>query len=209
MASSAFLFAQLLFLLCVVLQPEISSGLKVVDMSGALVGTKCCKDKAQQYIQKAATESRTNRNTQSYCAVLFENAACDSCRRFISGWDTGIKEGKKTFGRLSRHRADAASVIVAPGCIFIGYDESDEDDDNKRTIASAIGRNDWVYKEFKELKNDIERVECHCGIDAANKLGKELDRFKRAKCKGNAMKYAASGLGGAALTGIASNVIKG
>ena len=133
----------------VTFQPEISSGVRVVDMSGAVYGTKCCKDKAQQYVQKAATESRTSRRAEKYCAVLFENAACDSCRRLFSGWDTGIKVGKKTFGRLSRHREDSASVIVAPGCIFVGYDESDEDDDNKRTIASAVGRPDWVYKEFK------------------------------------------------------------
>ena len=67
----------------------------------------------------------------------------------FSGWDKGIKAGKEKFGRLSRYREDSSSVIVAPGCIFVGYDESDEDDDNKRTIASAIGRRDWVYKDFK------------------------------------------------------------
>ena len=67
----------------------------------------------------------------------------------ISGWDEGIKAGKRTFGRLSRFREDSTSVIVAPGCIFVGYDESDEDDNNDRDIATAVGRNDWVYKEFK------------------------------------------------------------
>ena len=60
---------------------------------------------------------------------------------------------------------------------------------------------------FQELKNDIERVECHCGADAANKLAKELDRMTRAKCEGNKMKFLGAGMGGAALSGVASNMI--
>lgn len=192
------------FLLVVALQVQHGFSAKVIDMSGTVYDKKCCRDKADQYIKKAKTEGR---GSQGYCAVLFENAACDSCRRVFSGWDKGIKSGKEKFGRLSRYREDSTSVIVAPGCIFVGYDESDEDDDNKRTIASAIGRRDWVYKEFKELKNDIERVECFCGTDAANKLAKEIDRMTRAKCEGNKMKFLGAGLGGAALSGVASNMI--
>ena len=141
-----FLFFVAPFLAMVVLlQAQYGAAVKVIDMSGTVYDKKCCRDKADQYIKKAKTE----RNSQGYCAVLFENAACDSCRRVFSGWDKGIKAGKEKFGRLSRYREDSTSVIVAPGCIFVGYDESDEDDDNKRTIASAIGRRDWVYKDFK------------------------------------------------------------
>merc|ERR1711992_417405 len=151
------------FLLVVALQVQYGFSAKVIDMSGSVYDKKCCRDKADQYIKKARTESKTSRSSGGYCAVLFENAACDSCRRVFSGWDKGIKSGKETFGRLSRYREDSTSVIVAPGCIFVGYDESDEDDDNKRTIANAIGKRHWVYKEFKELKEDIERVECYCG----------------------------------------------
>ena len=57
------------------------------------------------------------------------------------------------------------------------------------------------------MKNDIERVECFCGTDAANKLAKEKDRMTRAKCEGNKMKFLGAGLGGAALSGVASNMI--
>ena len=149
MKSNIFVFIlPTLFLVVASRKVQYGAGVKVIDMSGSVYDKKCCREKADQYSKKAA----------GHCAVLFENAACDSCRRIFSGWDKGIFSGKETFGRLSRYREDAASVIVAPGCIFVGYDESDEDNDNKRTIASAIGRNDWVYKEFQVpslIKNDI------------------------------------------------------
>ena len=147
MSSTICLHLHLAFILLVTWQMQKSSAVKVVDMSGATYDTKCCRDKADQYIAKP----------ESYCAVLFENAACDSCRKIFSGWDKGIKSGKEKFSWVSRYREDSKSVIVAPGCIFVGYDESEEDSDNKRTIATAIGRNDWVYKEFKVLRIILKR----------------------------------------------------
>ena len=144
MMSRAFMYFQIV-LLTYVTFTEVCSAVKVVDMSGALYDNQCCREKAEQYKQKP----------DSYCGVLFENAACDSCRKIFSGWDKGIKSGKETFSRLSRYREDSTSVIVAPGCIFVGYDESKEDSNNKRTIASAIGRTEWVYKEFKVFQIDL------------------------------------------------------
>ena len=132
-----------LHLLGILIPPALVNGVKIIDGSGATYDTECCRTKADEYITKAK-KSKT-----SYCAVLFENSDCDSCRTLLSGWDEGIKAGKRTFGRLSRFREDSTSVIVAPGCIFVGYDESDEDDNNDRDIVTAVGRNDWVYKEFK------------------------------------------------------------
>ena len=87
-------------------------------------GKSCCSVKAQQYIEKG------KKNNANYCAVLFENAACHSCKRLASGWDEGIQQGKRTFPKFdlagnSRFREDSESVIVAPGCIFVGYDESE------------------------------------------------------------------------------------
>ena len=138
----------------------LAQSTRVVDDSGAAFtgvttsdGKSCCSVKAQQYIEKG------KKNNANYCAVLFENTACDSCKRLTSGWDEGIQQGKRTFPKFdlagnSRFREDSESVIVAPGCIFIGYDESEPETDEskraqeRRTIASAIGRNDWVYKEF-------------------------------------------------------------
>ena len=146
MSSMVFFHLQLALILLVTWQTQGSSAVNVVDMSGASYDTKCCRDKADEYIEKP----------ESYCAVLFENAACDSCRKVFSGWDKGIKSGKEKFSRVSRYREDSTSVIVAPGCIFVGYDESDEDSNNKRTIATAIGRNDWVYKEFKVLLMNLK-----------------------------------------------------
>ena len=143
MSSTVFFHLQLTSVLLVTLQTQGSAAVKVVDMSGATYDTKWCRDKADEYTKKG-----------DYCAVLFENAACDTCTSllgFKTGWDRGIESGKVTFSKLGRYREDSESVIVAPGCIFIGYDESDESDDNKRTIATAIGRNDWVYKDFKVL----------------------------------------------------------
>ena len=127
---------------------------KILDQSGAVYSGKndCCIKKARQYIEKG------NKNNEKYCAVLFENDACDSCTRLFSGWDEGIKEGKRTFSRTSRFREDSSSVIVAPGCIFVGYDEDFEEKDlekrqrDNRAIASAIGRNDWVYGDFGVIK---------------------------------------------------------
>ena len=52
-------------------------------------------------------------------------------------------------------------------------------------------------------------MECFCGADAANKLAKEIDRMSRAKCKGNKMQFLGAGLGGAALSGVATNMIGG
>ena len=129
---------------------------KILDESGAVYSGKdgCCIKKARQYIEKG------KKNNEKYCAVLFENTACDSCKKLRSGWDEGIKEGKRTFPKFdltslsARFREDSEGVIVAPGCIFVGYDESEEEKDvkkrqqEKRTIANAIGRTDWVYKEF-------------------------------------------------------------
>ena len=143
MARMILLLLVSLHLLGILIPPALVYGVKIVDESGAAYDTKCCRTKADEYIKKA------NKSRTSYCAVLFENSDCDSCRTLISGWDEGIKAGKRTFGRLSRFREDSTSVIVAPGCIFVGYDESDEDDNNDRDIVTAIGRNDWVYKEFK------------------------------------------------------------
>merc|ERR1711890_129910 len=78
----------------------------------------------------------------------------------------------------------------------------------RRTIANAIGRKDWVYHEFTDLNKDIERVECYCGLDGANKLSKELNRLKSVKCDGNKLNYAASGIGGALVGGLASELVK-
>ena len=61
---------------------------------------------------------------------------------------------------------------------------------------------------FQELKEDIERVECYCGLDGANKLGKELERLTSVKCEGNKLNYAASGIGGAIAGGIATQLVK-
>jgi hypothetical protein len=61
---------------------------------------------------------------------------------------------------------------------------------------------------FQELKNDIERVECYCGSDGANKLGKELERLGSVKCEGSTLKFAASGIGGAIAGGIATQLVK-
>ena len=148
MSSRVFLCLQLgvLFLVTLETQGDAVPEVKVVDMSGASYDNKCCRDKSQEYINKP----------DNYCAVLFENAACDSCRKVFSGWDKGIKSGKEKFSWVSRYREDSTSVIVSPGCIFLGYDESTEDSDNKRTIATAVGRNDWVYKEFKVLLIDLK-----------------------------------------------------
>ena len=143
MARMNLLLVAALPLFGILILPSPVYGVKIVDDSGAAYDTECCRTKADEYIAKAK-KSKT-----SYCAVLFENSACDSCRTLISGWDEGIKAGKRTFGRLSRFREDSTSVIVAPGCIFVGYDESDEDDNNDRDIVTAVGRSDWVYKEFK------------------------------------------------------------
>ena len=140
---------QLVFLFNVAFQARSGLSLKVVDESGAAYNTDCCRAKAEQYTKKAAEESRKSNDASiSYCAVLFENDDCDSCTRIFSGWDEGIKAGKRTFGKASRYREDSASVIVAPGCILVGYDEDDVKDNVKRTIATAIGRKDWVYKQF-------------------------------------------------------------
>lgn len=194
----------------------LSQSTKVVDDSGATFtgvttsdGKSCCSVKAKQYIDKG------KKNNVQYCAVLFEDAACHSCKKLTSGWDEGIQQGKRTFPKFdlsgnSRFREDSESVIVAPGCIFVGYDESEPETDEskraqeRRTIASAIGRSDWVYKEFTDLKDDIERVECYCGADAANKLAREIKRFTSAKCEGNKLNYAASGIGGALVGAAAS-----
>ena len=143
MARMTLLLVAALHLIGILILPSSVYGVKIVDESGASYDTECCRTKADEYIKKA------NKSKTSYCAVLFENSDCDSCRTLLSGWDEGIKAGKRTFGRLSRFREDSTSVIVAPGCIFVGYDESDEDDNNDRDIATAVGRNDWVYKEFK------------------------------------------------------------
>ena len=152
MARMNLLLVAALPLFGILIPSSLVYGVKIVDESGASYDTECCRTKADEYIAKAA-KSKT-----SYCAVLFENSNCDSCRTLISGWDEGIKAGKRTFGRLSRFREDSTSVIVAPGCIFVGYDESDEDDNNDRDIATAVGRNDWVYKEFK-FKDILKKVE--------------------------------------------------
>ena len=141
MARTYLLYAQFLFLVLVVWQGEIVSALKIVDTEGAEYNKKSCREKAEEYTKKGY-----------YCAVLFENAECSAGAKllgFKTGWDRGIEVGKVTFSRLGRYREDSESVIVAPGCIFVGYDESDEDDENKRTVASSIGRKEWVYKEFK------------------------------------------------------------
>ena len=141
MARAHFQYAQFLFLVLFVWHGEMASALTVLDTSGK-AAKKSCKEKAEEYTNKK----------DKYCAVLFENDECSSGFSLLgvsTGWDKGIKEGKETFSRLGRYREDSESVIVAPGCIFIGYDESDEDDDNKRTIANAIGKRHWVYKEFK------------------------------------------------------------
>ena len=137
-----------------------AQSVKVIDDTGAAYtgvatteGDGCCSAKAKQYIEKG------KKNNVKYCAVLFEDAACHSCKKLRSGWDEGIQQGKRTFPKFdlsgnSRFREDSESVIVAPGCIFVGYDESEPETDEskraqeRRTIASAIGRSDWVYKEF-------------------------------------------------------------
>ena len=138
----------------------LSQSTKVVDDSGATFtgvttsdGKSCCSVKAKQYVEKG------KKNNVKYCAVLFEDASCHSCKKLTSGWDEGIQQGKRTFPKFdlsgnSRFREDSESVIVAPGCIFVGYDASEPETDEskraqeRRTIASAIGRSDWVYKEF-------------------------------------------------------------
>ena len=62
---------------------------------------------------------------------------------------------------------------------------------------------------FQELKEDIERVECYCGLDGVNRLGKELQLLTSVKCEGSKSKLAASGIGGAIAGGIATQVVKG
>ena len=58
------------------------------------------------------------------------------------------------------------------------------------------------------MKDDIERVECYCGLDGANKLAKELERLTSAKCEGNTLNYAVSGIGGAVVGGLATQLVK-
>ena len=159
MASTKHIHRQFVLLFFVGFVSEFVLAQKVLDESGAVYSGKdgCCITKARQYIDKG------KKNNEKYCAVLFENAACDSCKRIVSGWDEGIKEGKRIFPKLSltslssRFREDSASVVVAPGCIFVGYDEDKEEKDvkkrqqEKRAIVSAIGRTDWIYKEFKVI----------------------------------------------------------
>ena len=52
---------------------------------------------------------------------------------------------------IDRKREDSESVIVAPGCVFFGYDEdhSDKSERGKGIMVSAVGKSDWVYKEFE------------------------------------------------------------
>ena len=59
------------------------------------------------------------------------------------------------------------------------------------------------------MKDDIERVECYCGVDAINTLNREFKRFQSAKCDGNKLSFATTGLGGALAGAAVSQVIKG
>merc|ERR1711879_430365 len=60
------------------------------------------------------------------CAVLFDEEDC-------TGWSAEVSSG---YSELSyRQRNEAESVIVKPGCKFVGYDRAD-----KNILASADPR---------------------------------------------------------------------
>merc|ERR1711997_523902 len=130
---------------------------KIVEEDGSNYDEDDCR--------KAAKKHSTS------CAVIFENEECDDGLLKL-GWDYGISTGYTKFGLLDRKREDSESVIVSPGCVFFGYDEdhSDKSERGKGIMVSAVGKNDWVYKEFEsetfDLRDDIEAVECFCGTNA-------------------------------------------
>lgn len=103
------------------------------------------------------------------CGVIFEKKECDD-GFFKTGNEKGIPEGQWVNLRGTGFHEDVESIIVAPGCVLFGYDENDRNDRGTGISVSAVGKQNWVYRELSshrfDLENDIEAVECYCGRKA-------------------------------------------
>lgn len=99
------------------------------------------------------------------CGVIFEKKECDD-GLFKTGSEKAIEEGRWINLRGTGFHEDVESIIVAPGCVLFGYDENDKDERGTGISVSAVGKQNWVYRELSshrfDLENDIEAIECYC-----------------------------------------------
>ena len=95
-------------------------------------------------------EKSAGRHTRM-CGVIFEKTECDE-GLFGTGDELGINEGHWINLRGTGFHEDVESIIVAPGCVLFGYDENNENARGTGISVSAVGRQDWVYRELNSKR---------------------------------------------------------
>jgi len=125
---------------------------------GALIGSGSCSSKTVP---------------SSACALLYDEYDCN-------GWEHEVPVGyselpsailkyvPKFFVGDPPKKNDAESVLVRPGCLFVGYDHANRDSLEARGDSievDALHRNITVKKNMKlsgDLHNDISAINCTC-----------------------------------------------
>jgi len=125
------------------------------------------KENGQRYNEDDCRKSAARH--QGKCGVIFEKKECDD-GLFKTGSEKAITKGNWINLRGTGFHEDVESILVAPGCVLFGYDENDQDARGTGISVSAVGKQNWVYRELNshdfDLENDIEAVECYCGQKA-------------------------------------------
>jgi len=105
-------------------------------------------------------EARNIGNDRGTCAIVFDE---DNCR----GTQERLGHGYTKFTRKLRN--DAESVIVKPGCIFIGYSNyrSSPNDyfEGDNVVLDASGRHDPLIVDNldnDQVDEDMESASCYC-----------------------------------------------